>query len=182
MGESGRKTLMSLAGVYLVYVGGKLFLDAMREKPGNYIFMMIMGIIFVVFGAGTVIMYMRGAFKREKIQEDTEASEAPAEAEEEITEEASEGIGEQPERKEAVYVNLADMHVDEPGEGKGLETEPVIEVMEEEPADETHQPEVEEIKAADTENADTEDTDSKEITATEVFMEETDNEEESEIK
>lgn len=187
MGESGRKTLMSLAGVYLVYVGGKLFLDAMREKPGNYIFMMIMGIIFVVFGAGTVIMYMRGAFKREKIQEDTEASEAPAEAEEEITEEASEGVGEQAERKEAVYVNLADMYVDEPGEDKGLETEPVIEGMEDEPADEISQPDAEEIKAADTENADTEDADtedadSKEITATEVFVEETDNEEESEIK
>lgn len=109
MGGSGRKTLMSLAGVYLAYVGGKLFLDAMREKPGNYIFMMIMGIIFVVFGVGTVVIYMRGAFKHEKIEEEQDTDDEA----DELPEDETANSGEQMERKPAAFVNLTESAVDE---------------------------------------------------------------------
>lgn len=104
MGGSGRKTLMSLAGVYLVYVGGKLFLDAMREKPGNYIFMMIMGIIFVVCGVGTVVLYMRGTFKHEKIEEEPETDDETADSAEYGAVDQEEKM----ERKPAAIVNLTE--------------------------------------------------------------------------
>jgi len=104
VGGSGRKTLMSLAGVYLVYVGGKLFLDAMREKPGNYIFMMIMGIIFVVCGVGTVVLYMRGTFKHEKIEEEPEMNDEA----EDLKENGEDDRDGQMERKPAAIVNLTE--------------------------------------------------------------------------
>lgn len=172
MGESGRKTLMSLAGVYLAYVGGKLFLDAMREKPGNYIFMMIMGIIFVVFGVGTVIMYMRGVFKHEKIEEDTAGTEESTEPEETVDEEVSE----QPERKKAVYVNLADMQVSEPETEAALEENPeeapVVEETAKEPVTEM----------TDTEETVTEEAEAKEAEVEEPSADEDMNKEESEEK
>lgn len=122
MGESGRKTLMSLAGVYLVYVGGKLFLDAMREKPGNYIFMMIMGIIFVVCGIGTIVIYMRGVFKHEKIEEADEDDEA-ADPSEDIEAGVSAGEDEQAGRRPMASVNFADLKLDDPGTSEHIQPE-----------------------------------------------------------
>ena len=95
---------MSLAGVYLVYVGGKLFLDAMREKPGNYIFMMIMGITFVVCGVGMVVLYMRGTFKHEKIEEEPETDDETADSAEYGAVDQEEKM----ERKPAAIVNLTE--------------------------------------------------------------------------
>lgn len=111
MGGSGKKTIMTLAGVYLAYVGGKLFMDAMREKPGNYVFMMIMGVIFVIFGLGTIFTYMRDMFKHEKLGDKADQEEKTEEPESlEETEQDTEVREE--ERKQAVYVDLSEVQND----------------------------------------------------------------------
>jgi len=50
LNAKGRYIIWMLGGGYVVYLGGRIFLDAWRERPDNYTFFMLAGVVFVIVG------------------------------------------------------------------------------------------------------------------------------------
>ena len=65
-----RRTLMILVGAYLIYNGVKLIMDVMQGNPNYKTVLIIFGVIFIVFGAATVILNIRELLKDMKAEKE----------------------------------------------------------------------------------------------------------------
>lgn len=52
-----------LAGGYLSYLGGKLLMDAVKERPDNYIIFALAGLVFLIIG---IFLLGKSAIKLQK--------------------------------------------------------------------------------------------------------------------
>lgn len=71
MNENSRRALYLVAGMYLIYLGGKLVWQFMKGTGGNPTVSIIGGVIFLFVGVFLVVDYIRGK-KREFLQKDME--------------------------------------------------------------------------------------------------------------
>ncbi len=79
--NKSKSTIMLLAGVYLIYLGGTLVRDVLADKPENMILFVVLGSVFVLVGAYTI--FSNGKLIKElQQQEMLEAQEAQDEEEE----------------------------------------------------------------------------------------------------
>ena len=69
MSNRTRYGLWLVAGVYLAYNGISLFVDAMKERPDNYIMFSAAGALFVLFGAYIAMQGIKGMRKKQDSKE-----------------------------------------------------------------------------------------------------------------
>ncbi len=60
MNDKTRGLIQSIAGIYIIYLGIQLLTNP--DRPDNYIIFMIIGVVFVIAGAGIVFLRMRSVF------------------------------------------------------------------------------------------------------------------------
>ncbi len=60
MNDKTRGLIQSIAGIYIIYLGIQLLTNP--DRPDNYIVFMIIGVVFIIAGAGIVFLRMRSIF------------------------------------------------------------------------------------------------------------------------
>lgn len=71
MNEKSKQMIHLIAGVYLIYLGVNLVTGVVEERPGNMVFMIVAGVLFVVIGAAfSVLSIKRMRMKEEDSAED----------------------------------------------------------------------------------------------------------------
>ncbi len=86
MPEQKRNLLRIAAGAYLVYLGISMIKSALTEKPQHWAVFVLFAVVFLVLGAGLVVMEL----KKPSIVNEPEPEEMPEEAEAPETAGASE--------------------------------------------------------------------------------------------
>lgn len=66
---------------YLAYLGVKLLIEMTKEKPSNMIFMMAMGVVFLVIGAGYAVYCMKKVWDIMKAEKEFRTDDANIEQE-----------------------------------------------------------------------------------------------------
>ncbi|MEG1504864.1 MAG: hypothetical protein RR369_00800 [Lachnospiraceae bacterium] len=100
--NKGKNVIFTLAGAYLMYTGGKLFMDVNKARPNHYGLLMAASVAFFIIGIGVIVFYMKDYFKHETIEEEsTEEEPALEEEPQEVpVETAAEEEPEEPEKLE----------------------------------------------------------------------------------
>lgn len=69
MNRKNGSIIWVLAGGYLVYTGGKLITEVIAAKPNGYQFMIVFGVIFIVFGGVLALKNISGLLKSSGVSE-----------------------------------------------------------------------------------------------------------------
>ena len=75
MGNQSRMLLRAMVGAYLIYLGGSLISNVVKERPENFILFAAAGVFFIAVGAVILIFGMKGYLKAKKENEEAEARE-----------------------------------------------------------------------------------------------------------
>ena len=52
-----------ILGAYLVWIGARLLIQALNERPSNMVLLSVMSVVFIVFGAFYVIVSARTVYR-----------------------------------------------------------------------------------------------------------------------
>ncbi|MDD3140154.1 MAG: hypothetical protein PHX08_14420 [Lachnospiraceae bacterium] len=70
MNNRTRSVFKVIAGGYLVYLGGTLFLDVLKSKPNNYVLFLIAGVFFIAMGGYLAVINLKGMMTPEESDEE----------------------------------------------------------------------------------------------------------------
>ncbi|MGO5053531.1 hypothetical protein ACTQ6A_13675 [Lachnospiraceae bacterium LCP25S3_G4] len=86
MNDKSRNILRLIVGGYLIYLGGSLFMDVLKEKPNNYVLFLIAGVFFIAVGGIIIFLNLKSALHSStNTEEESEEEENEDNKIEEIT-------------------------------------------------------------------------------------------------
>lgn len=89
--------LRIVLGGYLAYLGIRMLIQTVSEKPANMMFMGAMAVLFTVVGIAYVAYSVKKALELKKAEQETEQESEPKPEEEAVEQSEADGPAEDPE-------------------------------------------------------------------------------------